>query len=250
MDRDRLKDIQTAELSESNVNEDFVLWLKTKGPTYLLIIMVVIAAYMFFIRYQQGEQAFRAEGWIEYIEASASGLPASHEDVAQSYAEVDSLQNLGLLSAADGYLLSVIANQTVGSNANITTVLTVEDRTFYLEKADSLYARIVESDDQTSQSTLFVIAGLNGRAAVAESNGEIDKARGFYELVISRASKQYPDLGAQAQSRMSTLDVLAEEISLPSDAEVTARNNQILQRDPAPINSTIDVVTDLTATGQ
>ncbi len=72
MDRDRLKEIQTADLSESNVNEDFVLWLKTKGPTYLLIIMVVIAAYMFFVRYQQGEQAFRAEAWIEYIEANAS----------------------------------------------------------------------------------------------------------------------------------------------------------------------------------
>jgi hypothetical protein len=38
MDRDRLKEIQTADLSESNVNEDFVQWLKTKGPTYLLII--------------------------------------------------------------------------------------------------------------------------------------------------------------------------------------------------------------------
>jgi hypothetical protein len=250
MDRDRLKEIQTADLSESNVNEDFVQWLKTKGPTYLLIVMVVIAAYMFFVRYQQGEKAFRAEAWIEYIEASAAGLPASHEDVAQSYAEIDSLQNLGLLSAADGYLQSVIANQTVGSNANITTILTAEDRTFYLAKADALYARVIESDDQTSQSTLFVIAGLNGRAAVAESTGELDTARGFYELIITRATNQYPALGTQAERRISTLDVLAEAITLPSDAEVTARNNQILQRDPAPINSTIDAITDLTETGQ
>ena len=47
MDSDRLKDIQTADLSETQVNEDFVHWLKTKGPSYLLIIMIVIVSYLF-----------------------------------------------------------------------------------------------------------------------------------------------------------------------------------------------------------
>lgn len=250
MDRDRLKEIQTADLTESNVNEDFVQWLKTKGPTYLLIIMVGIASYLFFVQYQQGEQAFRAEAWIEYIEASASGLPASHEDVAQSYADVDSLYNLGLLSAADGYMQSIITNQTVGSNANITTVLSTQDRIFYLEKADALYARVVESDNQSPELTLFIIAGLNGRAAVAESSGDVDAAKGYYELVISRSNSQFPALGTQAKSRINTLDFLTEAVVLPTDAEVTARNNQALQRDPAPINSTIEAITDLTELGQ
>lgn len=250
MDRDRLKEIQTADLSESNVNEDFVLWLKTKGPTYLLIIMVVIAAYMFFVRYQQGEQAFRAEAWIEYIEANASGLPASHEDIAQTYAEIDSLYNLGLLSAADGYMQSVITKKTVGSDANITTVLSAEDRSFYLEKADALYSKVIESDDNSAELTLFVISGLNGRAAVAESNGDIEGAKGFYELVITRAENQFPALGTQAMNRIRTLNYITEAVILPTDAEVTARNNQVLQRDPAPINSTIDALTDLTETGK
>ena len=55
MDRDRLKEIQTADLSESNVNEDFVRWLKTKGPSYLLVVMVVIVGYLFYIRYQSNQ---------------------------------------------------------------------------------------------------------------------------------------------------------------------------------------------------
>ena len=92
MDRDRLKDIQTADISESNVNEDFVQWLKTKGPTYFLVFMLVIAGYLFFIRYQQGQSAHRTEAWIAYLEARVSGLPASHEDVAQTYADVDSIR--------------------------------------------------------------------------------------------------------------------------------------------------------------
>ena len=250
MDRDRLKEIQTADLSESNVNEEFVHWLKTKGPTYLLIFMLVIAAYLFFVRYQQGEQAYRAEAWIEYIEASVSGLPASHEDIALSYSDVDSLYNLGLLSAADGYMQSVITNQTVGSNANIATVLSAQERTFYLEKADALYNRVILSDDNSPELTLFIITGLNGRAAVAESNGDIDAAKGFYELVISRSKSQFPALGTQAKSRINTLEFLTQAIALPTDAEVTARNNQVLQRDPAPINSTIEAITDLTEPGQ
>ena len=250
MDRDRLKDIQTADLSESNVNEDFVHWLKTKGPTYLLIVMVVIAGYMFFIKYQQGQEAFRAEGWIEYIEASANGLPTTHEDVALSYAEVDSLYNLGLLSAADGYMQAILANQTVGSNADISTSLTPEDRTFYLEKADALYSKVAQSDDTSDMQSLFYIAAQNGRAAIAESNGDLDSAKGFYELVISRAASQYPNLATQAESRIQSLDSITEMIVLPSDAEVTARNNQVLQRDPAPINSAIDSITNLSESGQ
>ena len=63
MDRDRLKDIQTADISESNVNEDFVQWMKKKGPSYLLVFMLVVVGYLFYIRYQQGQGAHRAEAW-------------------------------------------------------------------------------------------------------------------------------------------------------------------------------------------
>ena len=250
MDRDRLKDIQTAELSEGQVNEEFVHWLKTKGPSYLLIIMIVIVAYMFLVKYQQGKEAHRAEAWVAYIEASGAGLPASHEDIAQTYSEIDGLHSLGLLSAADGYMRSIISGQTIGSNANITTLLSAEDRTFYLAKADALYAQVVAVDDNLPQTTIFAVSALNGRAAVAESSGNIDAARGYYEAVITRSQNTYPALATQAQSRMNSLDVLAEAVILPTDAEVTARNNQILQRDPAPINTSIDALTDPTETGQ
>ena len=52
MDQDRLKDIQTADISESNVNEDFVQWMNKKGPSYLLVFMLVVVGYLFYIRYQ------------------------------------------------------------------------------------------------------------------------------------------------------------------------------------------------------
>ena len=250
MDRDRLKDIQTSDLSESNVNEDFVQWLKTKGPSYLLIIMIVIAGYLFFVRYQQGKSAYRAEAWMSYIEASSAGLPATHEDIAQTYADVDALYTLGLLNAADGYMRSVITGQMLGSNSNITTILSEEDRTFYLEKADGLYSRVIADDDKSAERTILIVSGMNGRAAVAESKGDIESAKGHYEQVITRSKNFFPALATQAQSRIDTLELLVEEVVLPTDAEVTARNNQALQRDPMPINLTIDALTDLPESGQ
>lgn len=246
MDRERLKDIQTAELSESNVNEDFVLWLKTKAPTYLLVFMVIIVGYLFLVRYQQGQSTYRAEAWLAYLEATASGLPASHEDVAQLYADVDAIQGLGLINAGDAYLQSVILDQTIGGDASFVTVLSQEDRTFYLDKADGLYQRVIELDDNTPSSVLLVISGLNGRAAVAETKGDFDGARGFYESVITRANTQYPSLATQAQKRIDSLSDIAVTIFLPTDAEVTARNNQILKRDSKPLDATIDSLTDLT----
>lgn len=247
MDQDRLKDIQTADLSESNVNEDFVHWLKTKGPSYLLIVMIVIVGYLFFVRYQQGKTAYRAEAWFAYLEAQASGLPASHEDVAKSYADVDSIEALGLLSAADAYLKSLVTGQAVGSSPEISTPLAQEDRTFYLEKADNLYAMVVNLDDQSHSSSLITVSALNGRAAVAEANGDIEGAEVFYQNVIARIEDQYPALASQAQSRIDTLAPLSEIVTLPSDADVAARNALIVPREDAPANDSIKALDDLTS---
>jgi hypothetical protein len=48
---------------------------------------------------------------------------------------------------------------------------------------------------------------------------------------------------------LETVDLLATSIELPTDIEVTARNNQVLRRDVDPINSTIDALTDIIDTG-
>jgi hypothetical protein len=145
---------------------------------------------------------------------------------------------------------SVITGKALGSDSNITTVLSAEDKVFYLEKADALYALVIAEDDKSPELTLLTISGLNGRAAISESKGDIDSAQSFYETVISRAGKQYPALASQAQTRIDSLESLTEEVILPTDAEVTARNNQSEQRESAPINPSIDELTDLTETGQ
>ncbi len=240
MDRERLKDIQTSDLSESNVNEDFVLWLKTKGPTYLLVIVVVIVGYLFFIQHQTSKSQRNAEAWVAFAEARVSGLPASFEDIATSYSDIDGLRPLGLLSAADGYLKAIVLGQTIGSDSNVTSILSDDDRNFYLQKADALYSEVVSTDNGDASSTLFVVGGLNGRAAVAEVDGDIDSARTYYKSVITRASGQYPALASQAQSRIDSLESLSASVTLPTEEEVIAINNQVLKRDPKVVDSDIN----------
>ena len=55
MDRERLQQVQQSDLSESRVNEDFILWLKNSGPWYLLAVLVGIAVYLYLINLQRAE---------------------------------------------------------------------------------------------------------------------------------------------------------------------------------------------------
>ena len=74
MDRERLKNVQTSDITDEKLNEDFVLWLKTKGPTWLLVILVAIVAYLFMVNWRQREARHQNEAWIALLDAR---LPTS-----------------------------------------------------------------------------------------------------------------------------------------------------------------------------
>jgi hypothetical protein len=244
MDRDRLKDVHTADLAEARTNEEFVVWLKTKAPTYLLVVMVVIVGYLFLIRYRQGQTAHRAEAWVAYLEAGASGLPASLEDVAVTYSDVDAIHSLGLLSAGDGYMRAIAAGIPVGDDPTTATELSAEDRLFYLDKADALYAGTVSSDDGSMSMELLVYGGLSGRAAVAEARDDLEAAKAHYLAAADRVQEHYPALAAAATTRADQLSNSPPAATLPTDADVAARNQQVLRRDPRVLDETIDQVAD------
>ena len=69
MDRERLKDVQTSDLKDDRLNEDFVVWLKTKGPTWLLMILVAVVAYLYIVNWKQGQINYRNEAWIPLAQA-------------------------------------------------------------------------------------------------------------------------------------------------------------------------------------
>ncbi len=238
-DRDRLKQIEQSDLSESRVNQDFVDWLKTKGPNYLLVILAALCVYMLIVRWNQSKLQTNVEAWEAL---STADMPRSKEDVADEYADVAGIADLAQITAARQYLASVRANATIESmaqqaaaratiqqptpNAPILTVpLTVEQRDQNLAEATRLFQTVLDRLATVNSKSepgriLLKTAAIEGLAAAAESIGDVQEAKQLYEQAAATAEIAYPKLAQQARTRADNVDALATVTSLPTIGEV------------------------------
>ncbi len=212
MDRERLKDVQTSDLKDDRLNEDFVLWLKTKGPSWLLVFLVAIVMYLFIVNWQQREARYRNDAWIALLEAQ---LPTSLEDVAVQYPDVDTVADQARLRAANIYLRSVHLNRAVGSTAEAPTTLEEADREFNLDRADALYGQVKNDASGEGGNVLLLVTALNGQAAVAESRGDTDAAKALYEQSAAAAGTTFPFMAARANARALSVDRFDRAVDIP-----------------------------------
>ena len=219
MDRDRLKEVHQTDLTESKINEDFVDWLKTKGPTYLLVVLVALAAWLLIVRFKQQKQDHVDAGWAEFLSAQ---LPGSLEDVAAKYADLSGLPQLANLRAADLYLQAIVTQVPLGADPTAAVVdpLTNEDREDYLARADRIYQSVIDADEGSLGETLHAVAAMNGKAAVAESRGESENAWQWYQQAADRAKFHFPQLAARARALAETVVQFSEPIYLPAEADL------------------------------
>lgn len=217
-DRKRLQQVQQTDLTESRINEDFLHWLKTSGPSWLLAILVVVCGYLVWNRWQIHRAGKVDAAWRQLAEVR-DGLPASLEEVANdpATAGVGSVQQLARLEAADQLLRAVQLGRALES-AEAAVALTDEERTRYLDRADKLYAQVVEAasgNPGTPGIALQAISALFGRAAVHESRGQLDQAAGFYNTAAVKANDPFPALADEARSRAASVAGLASVVKLP-----------------------------------
>lgn len=216
-DRQRLREIEQTDITESRLNEDLVHWLKTSGPTYLLVILVAITAYLGFIRWQQYKSSVVNQAWIDL---ASTDRPESLEELADTHANVYAVPLLALERAADMYLTATVTGKDFASDAALAPALNDEQRADYLAKADRLYEAIVtratSKNDDEHDTVLHAVYGLFGRAAVAEAKGELDAARGFYNDAAAKAGDEFPALAAQAKGRAANVDDATKPVFLPS----------------------------------
>jgi hypothetical protein len=218
-DRDRLKDVHQTDLTEGRINQDFVDWLKTKGTSWLLVAMVALFVYAAIVRWKHHRYSYQSEAWTELSSAS---LPNSLEDIAEKYKDVGAVPHLARLHAASQLLVAVQTGKTLGATETDQTPLTPEAREDYLNRADQLYKKIVEADDQQQSMALLVSTALNGRAAIAESRGNFDEARGHYEQAAARVETLFPELAAHARAQAYGVEESNREVTLPTRAEIMA----------------------------
>ena len=219
MDRDRLKELRQTDLTESKINEDFLDWLKTKGPTWLLIVLLSVAGWLALVRWNQHKQDHFTEGWSTLFKAQ---LPIEFEEVAINFADIPGISRAANLKAADTYLQAVVSGLLIGSDLTsfVPETLDSQQREEYLNKANRIYQQIIDEDDETLATTLIIVAALNGKAAVAESKGEVEQAQKYYQQAAKRAEEHYPNLALRARARAETVPQYAVEITLPKTEDL------------------------------
>ena len=213
---DRLKEVQTSDLTDSRLNHEFVDWLKTKGLNYLLAILLVACAFLGWDIYlRRGEEA-RDRAWSDL---AAATMPQTLVDsVAKEHADVDAVANVALLRAADQYLAAVQTNTEPGLVGADKVELTPERRTELLGKAEQAYTDVLNRTSKMPGFTgkPFVMAAHFGQGAIAESRGDADNARMHLEQVIKVSEPEYPGIGELAKSRLANLDAITSGMTLPS----------------------------------
>ena len=203
----RLKNVQQADLSESRINDDFVLWLKTWGSNILLVVMVIAALVMGWFRWQQHKADTRDAAWQELDGAT---LPAALQEIAARHEGADAIAQFAQLQAADRYLGSVLSGKRFDRDAGaVDAELTPELRTEWLKEADRLYAQVAERAQAAKGSAElgFLLSALFGRAAVAEDMGDLKAAEErLLEAKKRSEGSDFASVGTLADKRIASLE--------------------------------------------
>ena len=209
----RLKNVQQADLSESRVNDDFVLWLKTWGQNILLVALTVAALAMAWHWWGQRKERERDAAWAEL---GGANLPASLKEVAARHQATDAIALMAQMEAAGTYMTSILADRRFDREAGAAdAALTPELRAEWLKEADTLYASVAaRTATESSMGGLgFHFAALFGRAAVAEDMGDLKAAEGHLREIESRAKgTALANAGEVAAARIASLQSLAAAV--------------------------------------
>lgn len=219
---DRLNQVQTTDLTDSRVNHDFVIWLKTKGMNWLLAILLVACAFLGWDYLQKQKSNARDQAWEELSSATS---PAAFRGVADAHATQDAIAELAMLQAGDTLLRSILSGLKPGLTVEDEgSSLTDEERTASLVEADELYAaaaRMAAGRPGLGGKPVGVSA-LFGRAAIAEASGRLEDANQHLEAAATLANPEYPALAEQARARMESMEALNGASDLPSQSSLVA----------------------------
>ena len=242
MDPKRLGGVQKQDLTESRLNDDFVYWLRTSGPNWLLGVMVVACLVLGWQWWKNSRAAARDTAWQEF---GAATLPSALRDVAARHGSVDSVAAYALLTAGDRYFMSVQTGMRFDREVSDADArLTPEMRTQWMGEADSLYAQVIDAAGDKPQLAAFAAAGLFGRAAVAESQGRFDDATELLKRAEKILSGRYPAVAAQATKRLATMGDIKNPYPVPPGPATSTGLPEGVQVNPIsapPVTGAADV---------
>jgi hypothetical protein len=255
MANEERRDLQIREragLEESLINQDFKDFLQRWGGPVLTCVAVLALGYFGYTKWQQRKQAATGSAFTALNQQLESENPSPDNllAVALDHASTPGVAAAARLAAADAYLNIVRRGIMPGASLNPdgtladpADALSADDREKNLSLAAENYKWVLENAANDPAKALDSIGALYGLAAVAESRGAMDEAKGYYERIIA-LSKPWGEGGHAkvAQQRIDSLPALAAMTAVPEKAMV-----------PAPLNTAPAVpaapVADLPAAG-
>ena len=238
MDERQTQIKEGAGLEESRVNEELIEFLNKWSFPVLLLIAIVSGGYFVYNQYQVRKLRARDEAFAQLgnVESSANPSVFSLTAIADEFEGVGSVSELALLRAAEIHLN---AARSGVDPSDPTVELSDEDVSFHLGQAGDLYQQVADRVAGDPDRGLFAINAAFGLAAVAESKGDLDRAREKYSKAASLATQ----FGFDALATVATdLGETAGEAS-----EVTLYERSALPRlpfEPEPLEATTEVVED------
>jgi len=230
MDERQAQIRERAGLEESRLNLEFIDWLRKWGTPILIAAALLAGAFTVRERYQKSKSA-EVDSAFQELEAARAGGNASPDAllaVADDFEGVRAVSILARLEAADAYMDAVRRGTKPGAPVDAQGALTSAedvlndaDRDQFLTKAEALYKQVEGETSSNPSQVPLTLGTLYGQAAVVESRGDYDAARGFYERVIALAeSSGFTAHAAVARSRMANQAGLGQLAPLYSKAEL------------------------------
>ncbi len=223
---DRPSQVQTQDLTESRINEDFVFWLKKNGSNYLLVILLAACAALGYNYWQRKEVEKSTVAWEELGQAT---IPESLDEVAKAHANVPQVAMIAELSAGDRRLAQIRSGELTPKQGDTPAVLLDEaTRKITQDAADANYTKAAEiavklANGSREQAITVVLPTLFGRAAVAESRGDFEGSRKLLEEAAALAGNRWPGYEKLAKWRANETLTLATAVPLPTAAELPVK---------------------------
>lgn len=225
-DKQRLRQVQTQDLTESRVNDDFVFWLKKNGMNYLLVGLIAACGVLGWNWWKRKQVERTAVAWTELSQATQ---PESLEALAKEHAEIPQAAMFAYVSAADLRMRQIALNELTPRQGDTPAVplddagrKIAQDAAYEdYEKAAEIATRIAGGDASTA--ALVVVPSLFGRAAICESRGDLEGARKYLSEAEKIAGDRWPRLAEIAKLRIDGLVALATPLAMPAQAELPVK---------------------------
>ena len=241
-DKKRLSQVQTQDLTESRLNDDFVYWLKKNGTNTLLVVLIALCAFLGFNVWQRKNLEKTSVAWSELGQAT---LPEAFEQIAKDHADIPQAAMMALLSAADLRLRQlqsgVLVAEVRDAQGTVTTPAVALDdagRKVAQDAAEEDYSKAADialklAGTNSNNAAIVLLQSYFGRAAVAESRGNFDGAKQWLTKAESEAGTAWAPIAKLAKSRIDGLVALATPMQLPKNADLPVKAQPAASGGPA-----------------